>query len=81
MTNGKSGASSTARNEALHRQRESWKQQFEELYSTENAVILPQMDPKKYNVELERPISLPELTKSVALQQNNKAPRLDAITN
>ena len=62
-------------------QSESWKQHFEDLYSTENAVILPQMDPNNYNDELGRPISLPELTRSVASQQKNKAPGPDAITN
>ena len=39
------------------------------------------MDPNNYSDELERPISLPELTKSVASQQNNKAAGPDAITN
>ena len=39
------------------------------------------MDPNSYNNELERLISLPELTKSVASQQNNKALGPDAITN
>ena len=62
-------------------QSKNWKQHFEDLYSTENAVILPQLDPNNYTDELERPISLPELTKSIASQQNNKAPGPEAITN
>ena len=69
-------------NTPIQVQSESWKQHFEDLFSTKNAVIFPQMDPNNYNDELGRPISLPELTKNVASKQKkNKAPGPDAITN